>query len=112
MLGLILVLGLAVTSVFGCPDSWLKHNGYCYLFSNIDSTFTDAADACDSHNARLPIVESLAKHNWIVEQLKKREITNAWLGATLMSSGKWEWIPSQERVIYTNWGSGEPNNRK
>lgn len=50
--------------------------------------------------------------DWIVQLLKNRTHTAAWLGAQdKTEEGQWRWIGGPEpNLTYSNWAEGEPNN--
>ncbi|BFZ20740.1 hypothetical protein BsWGS_23776 [Bradybaena similaris] len=111
MLGFVLVLGLAVPSVFcGLAGGWFEHNGFLYSFSDHALNFVDANAKCSASGARLAQIDNQDKQDWIAAQLKKLGVIDAYFGGSSREQvSVWKWVPSQEPFKYTNWYPGEPN---
>ncbi|XP_060072877.1 perlucin-like protein [Ylistrum balloti] len=104
--------------LFTCPEGWLYHDDNCYLFTTTKTTWQAARENCLSLNADLAeiinerdsyFVKSELQRIYNQEGVPKYSFYN--LGGTdKANEGEWIWIRTGERIRFTNWASGEPNN--
>ncbi|XP_062559301.1 lectin subunit alpha-like [Armigeres subalbatus] len=87
-----------------------------YYIPNAKINWIGAVEYCNRLNMRLAIVDSEAKHNTIVELIKRSVAynangTNVWIGANDISEeGTFIWHDTGLKVDYKNWSVGNPDN--
>jgi Lectin C-type domain len=105
------LLGITLASPAGA-QSWVINpsNGHAYSLSKIGTWKQGQAEA-KSWGANLATVRSKAENDWLVKTFKPASASNwLWIGFNdEAKEGSWVWV-SGEKVGYTNWCKGEPNN--
>jgi len=97
-----------------CPETWLHSDQGCFYFAEEVEAMTwyEARDYCESLDAYLAEVPNAETQNILASHAATLSPANWWLGATdEENEGMWLWIRSGMEVVFTAWGSGEPNNR-
>ncbi|XP_076081689.1 perlucin-like protein isoform X2 [Mytilus galloprovincialis] len=93
-----------------CKSGWKQFNSHCYYFSDDKKTWFEAERYCRTQNAFLADVRDVTENNWIQSNLKGTDIY--WIGATNFDAGEWIWSYDYSLLTYSNWNTGEPNNRR
>ncbi|XP_061171815.1 perlucin-like [Saccostrea echinata] len=98
-----------------CPHLFYSGNSTCYRVVRIKATWPEALAYCEAYKAELAIIESEEEQRFLENYIQTEAASFAtkdfWLGATdIMSEGDWQWALTIERVSYTNWAPGKPNN--
>ena len=76
---------------------------------NEELSWHDASAACLAKGLQLASVQSAAENDLLVTASAGNEV---WIGGTdAFSEGTWVWSPSNTPLSYTNWHSGNPDNR-
>lgn len=92
-----------------CPDDrWTDLNGgYCYLFSNDTTTWSDANRICLQEISNLASIHS-QQEMWLLKQ--RMEVYNepVWIGLVEVAGGGEGWSDGTS-LNYINWQTGEPN---
>ncbi|XP_076466735.1 low affinity immunoglobulin epsilon Fc receptor-like [Babylonia areolata] len=112
-----LLLAVILFSVFSpasgieCPDDWVSFENSCYVYVNDVATWTGAQTICALLHSRLVEIESAEENNFIVSQMKLRNVPKTWLGFNdFVREGRYVWTSTGEPMEYSNWKPGEPNN--
>jgi len=83
-------------------------NNHEYLLVTKSETWQDAKKACNAAGGHLVTITSVSE-NTFVNGLQGSDWV--WMGFTdEAKEGDWRWITG-ERVTYTNWHSGQPDNK-
>ena len=93
-----------------CPNGWFHIHDSCYKFSTANALSWDAAKlSCEAMSSHLLIVNSDSEQLAVAGAIKRT--SNMWIGLRRDDSNKnqWIWVDGQ-KVTYSNWGVGEPNN--
>lgn len=108
-LNALLCLSLTTAATAQC---WITNpsNGHAYRLTKI-GTWNQAQAEAKSWGANLATVRSATENAWLVKAFKPAAGSNwLWIGLTdEAKEGSFAWA-SGEKVGYTNWCSGEPNN--
>ncbi|XP_069122566.1 perlucin-like protein isoform X2 [Argopecten irradians] len=111
-----LLLALLIVYVRGCPNGWETFDGSCYFVSDFIEDWTTASTACRLYHAHLVEVIDAKEENFLKQIISNyhaghRDVVDYWIGGNdMFVEGDWRWIHSDQRVNYTNWHHGEPNN--
>ena len=77
-------------------------------------TQSEAKKFCEEEQevpAHLIEIDSVEENNAIQAEMNRRGAIHVWLGITdKYSEGHWTLQSTGEAVVYTNWGTNEPNN--
>ena len=85
------------------PSNALLYNGHYYYIYNIDKTWKEAKEYCESLGGHLATVTDSAEDSFLKNNLGSDWY---WLGGYI-EDGDWKWITGEEWQ-YTNWNTGEP----
>ncbi|XP_048733097.2 perlucin-like protein [Ostrea edulis] len=100
-----------VCSDWSCPVGWNKYSLSCYHFSQEHTSWFDAMKMCQIHGGHLVHVEEAAEDRFIVSLMDKNNCSIVWLGASDWTiEGIWVWEPHGDRLNYTHFDVGRPNN--
>ena len=96
------------------PSSWQQNpvNGYWYRLSELTGTWSEVESEALATGGHLATIRSAEENEWILNTFDPASV-NFWIGLRQQEgspepSGGWEWV-SGEPLMFTNWGSGEPN---
>jgi len=95
-----------------CPDGdgWIQSDGHCYLISPTGMTWYEAQEYCWGKGGYLAEIKAKDQQNAINQILHSE--AHYWIGLNdLAEEGVFKWAESHDNVGFTNWHSGEPNNR-
>lgn len=88
------------------------YNGHYYAVFDSAESWSEAKSYCEGMGGHLATITSKKENDFVSS--KFRNIGSGysyWIGLTdVNSEGKWEWITG-EKLFYTNWNIGEPNNQ-
>lgn len=92
------------------PVKTLYNFGHKYeLFDTLVSWET-AKKVCENKGGHLAVITSQSEQNTINELISSGKLTYYNIGATNINNiNEWQWV-TNEKMIYTNWAVGEPNN--
>ena len=80
-----------------------------YSVVNGSFTWTGAKTDAEGKGGHLVTITSMEEWQRVLKKAPASDSKNLWIGATDKNvEGVWEWVTG-EPWIYTNWGSGEPN---
>ena len=80
--------------------------GHEYQLIDISNTWFEAKADCEARGGHLVTITSSEENNFVSNLMVTNEI---WIGLTdELNEGAWQWITA-EKVIFTSWGSSEPN---
>ncbi len=85
-----------------------EFNGHTYQVYDIDMTWTEAKEYCQSIGGHLVTITSQEEQGFVEGLLNATNKEGCWLGGAL-NNGSYKWI-TNETMNYTNWQNGEPNN--
>ncbi len=81
---------------------------YYYLYENMNYTWEEAKEYCESLGGHLVTITSQNEQN-IVEDMVEEGTQNCyWVGGYDIDEN-WHWVTGED-FSYTNWSDGEPNN--
>ncbi|ESO94148.1 hypothetical protein LOTGIDRAFT_161348 [Lottia gigantea] len=102
-------------SVWGCPRLWRAFRGSCYLYVPEKLTQGDAESNCRVQSGNLASIAGPAENKFLLSMLPnagRHKDNRVWLGFNdIQSESEFVWSDG-ERVTYTNWADGDPNNYK
>merc|ERR1711953_310454 len=101
-----------------CAAPWTQLSTGCYRFHESPMTQSEAKKFCEEEQgvpAHLVEIDSAEENRAIIAEMQRRNSysrkTNFWLGINdRHSEGHWVLESTGERVVFTDWKSGEPNN--
>ncbi len=103
----------------GVPTDAVAFRKHHYKFFAESLSWTAAKQRCEAMGGHLPIVESAAENDFLV-QMADKGFPNAgrtgmeavWLGMTdAAHEGSWQWIDGS-LLTYGNWFKNQPNNKQ
>ena len=92
--------------------SLMYFRGHHYEWIDNKTTWTEAEAYCEAMGGHLVTITSQEEQDFILEYITDyaSSAEDIWIGLTdSHSEGDWSHWVTGEPVIYTNWGSGEPN---
>ena len=96
----------------GCRPGWIFHRGSCYFFLATRASYQDARRSCIHLGGYLAEVQSADENRFVAGMLPSYVKLNLWIGYNdLEKEGRWLWTNTGNSGTYTNWTSGEPNNK-
>ena len=91
----------------GSAFAW---NGHLYKILQMDMTWEQAQQYCDSIGGHLATISSQEEHDMLYQLLQSSDQYYAYFGLSdSEEEGNWKWVTG-EPISFTNWDSGEPNN--
>ncbi len=88
----------------------LVYDGHIYkLFTEQFNSFSEAEDYCESKNGHLATIGSEQEDTQVFSYTKRINAFDAYLGMYKTKDGDWIDVLGN-KLKYTNWASGEPNN--
>ncbi|XP_065674683.1 uncharacterized protein LOC136091274 isoform X2 [Hydra vulgaris] len=106
---------------FNCPNEWIGHGRYCYLFkeSELQKTnkwsYEKARSLCQNFGGDLLSIENEVENSFIKDQFINGKIKSnrQWIGLkfikTIQTKRIFEWVDNTN-TTFMNWGHNEPNN--
>ncbi|MBR6335164.1 MAG: C-type lectin domain-containing protein [Clostridia bacterium] len=91
------------------PDGASVYNGHMYMIYNIEMSWQQAQEYCESKKGHLVTITDAAEQEFI-EKLNK-DNRKLWIGGYRHDDDPytWYWVTG-EPWNYSHWGDGEPNN--
>ncbi|XP_065188855.1 uncharacterized protein LOC135819554 [Sycon ciliatum] len=99
-----------------CDPGWVWFRNRCYYFSQDKVDFPTAQGKCGVFNARLGVINTQAKNNFVVDYMigNWSDFTGErfWIGLHRQAkqTDPFTWVNRTEPVVFTNYNCGEPNN--
>lgn len=90
------------------PDTAVEFNGHYYQVYDTPMTWDEAKAYCESLGGHLVTITSQEEQALVEDLFADTHKEGCWLGGSL-SDNSYKWI-TNEKMDYTNWQSGEPNN--
>ncbi len=90
------------------PSAIGEYDGHRYEVYNMNMTWKEAKEFCESRGGYLATVSSDAENNYILNLIKQGDRYNYWLGG-YKNNNNWFWV-TDEPFSYNKWAPGEPNN--
>lgn len=92
------------------PVKTLYNSGHKYELFDTPVSWETAKKVCENKGGHLAVITSQSEQNTINELISFGKLTYYNIGATNINNiNEWQWI-TNEKMIYTNWAVGEPNN--
>lgn len=101
-----------------CPAGWARYGNACYYIDDTPTPkWADAREKCQNMGADLPIINSSAQNQFILDLAKRQDTVTkegVWLGMQRRDKNlrlDFYWIDgsSLENQAYLNWNGGEPS---
>lgn len=94
------------------PPNAVRFRGKFYKVFNDKSTWHQAKAKCEQMGGRLAVVDNPAVNDFLVTELEKSNLADAFLGATDEArEGEWLWV-TDTKLSFNNWGVWELKNQK
>lgn len=92
------------------PVKTLYNFGHKYELFDTPVSWETAKKVCENRGGHLAVITSQSEQNTINELISSGKLTYYNIGATNINNiNEWQWV-TNEKMIYTNWAVGEPNN--
>lgn len=92
------------------PVKTLYNFGHKYELFDTPVSWETAKKVCENKGGHLAVITSQSEQNTINELISSGKLTYYNIGATNINNiNEWQWV-TNEKMIYTNWAVGEPNN--
>ncbi|KAL5011088.1 hypothetical protein ScPMuIL_013393 [Solemya velum] len=95
--------------VYGCPLSWVPHNGNCYRSISRSGSWLSARTACRHIGGDLATILSRGDQQFVYSQLPRGPARGYWIGLSdrqIRMTFQWT---SGAKVTFTTWDGTEPN---
>lgn len=103
-------LRVVIGVTFSCDYGWLLYRSRCYWRSVGEISGSNARGACRLRGAFLASVKDSDVQAFL--QSRVMSAGDAWIGGTdERHEGTWMWLFGDDPFTYSNWNSGEPNNK-
>jgi serine/threonine protein kinase len=87
------------------------YNGHSYKAYPDRVTWKEAQSRCRQMGGHLVVIETAAENQFVAGLLGKAGQLDAWIGITdELSENDWRTV-TEQRQLYTNWATGQPNNK-
>ena len=97
------------TSATAGAEPWRKFRGHRYRLTPQAGDWHAAERYARSVGGHLVAINSAREQKWLIETFGAQQLY--WIGCTdEKREGKWRWTTG-EKVTYTNWYAGEPNDQ-
>ncbi len=94
------------------PQDAVRFRGKSYKVFNDKSTWHQAKAKCEQMGGRLAVVDNPAVNDFLVTELEKSNLADAFLGATDEArEGEWLWV-TNTKLSFNNWGVWDLKNQK
>ena len=94
-----------------CPSGWVNHGQSCYKAFKDKSLWQDAKARCQKHGGHLVAINDANEHNFIINMASMLHGDYVlWIGLRRDSNGSFSHWDNGERLTFTSWMLGEPNN--
>ncbi|MHC4251684.1 MAG: PEGA domain-containing protein [Planctomycetota bacterium] len=98
-----------IVKAAGVPDEALEFGGHLYMLYDVQVSWPRAKALCERMHGHLVSVTTHEEHEFLLS-LCRNKARNVWLGFTdSRREGSWMWVTG-EKLTYTRWRPGEPNN--
>ncbi|WP_418331307.1 RICIN domain-containing protein [Ruminococcus sp.] len=92
------------------PVKTLYNFGHKYELFDTPVSWETAKKVCENKGGHLAVITSQSEQSTINELISSGKLTYYNIGATNINNiNEWQWV-TNEKMIYTNWAVGEPNN--
>lgn len=92
------------------PVKTLYNFGHKYELFDTPVSWETAKKVCENKGGHLAVITSQSEQNTINELISSGKLTYYNIGGTNINNiNEWQWV-TNEKMIYTNWAVGEPNN--
>ncbi|XP_069121151.1 perlucin-like protein isoform X1 [Argopecten irradians] len=95
-----------------CRVGWTRYQDSCYLFvSQEKEDWAEAHYHCGVLHGYLADILDADESTFVKTELQRRHASGCfYIGATDVElDGQWLWTNTDDPVLYTDWGNGEPN---
>jgi len=87
------------------PPEAIHFNGHYYLYTSEKMKWDTAKGKCQMRNGHLVTIDSSEENDFISKMVEGK--AGVWIGL-YKSSETWRWVTT-EKLLYGNWGSGQPS---
>ena len=93
-------------------DGWLQFQGAKYKLTSVAGTWSEAEAEAVNNGGHLVTITTPEENEWLIRTFGNDK--SLWIGfyqspGSAEPAGGWRWS-SGERVVYTNWDGGQPDN--
>ncbi|XP_060067994.1 perlucin-like [Ylistrum balloti] len=111
-----IISALCAKRGFACRQGWESNGTLCYLFSHGKSTWAEASATCLAIHSHLAVITSDMEQTFLTGELNQLHQNGTshvqyWIdGTDLEVENVWRWAITGDKLTYTAWADGEPNN--
>jgi hypothetical protein len=87
------------------PPEAIHFNGHFYLYTAEKIKWDTAKGKCQMRNGHLVTIESSEENEFVSKMVEGK--SGVWIGL-YKSAETWRWVTT-EKLVYSNWGSGQPS---
>jgi len=87
------------------PPEAIHFNGHFYLYTSEKIKWDTAKGKCQMRNGHLVTIDSSEENDFISKMVEGK--SGVWIGL-YKSSETWRWVTT-EKLVYINWGPGQPS---
>ena len=103
---------ISCKSEIRCPNTWVRYDDSCYLFSNNDAVhFTEAEHYCQHLGGHLVTIESSLENAFHRDHIGSLKHENYWIGLTdQLVEGVFRWNITGPIPTFFDWGRADQPN--
>ncbi len=103
------IINVSDSGITHMPLAKGEYNGHRYEVYDVNLTWKEAKEFCESIGGYLATVSSDDENSYILNLTRQGSMQNYWIGG-YKAQDNWFWV-NGESFSYSNWAPGEPNNQ-